>query len=136
MWDCFCFLFYMNSILHWYPHSYIMYFFLTPLIRLSGVSIWSLPIAEELDADVELEIKRFSLIDLIYQLSFNTIKRSYVVYGLTIRHNRSYFNTYRLYWLIPTKQKRNKWPRFLSGSYHLTFQSSKIISPEIRTNTT
>ena len=44
----------------------------------------------------ELAIKRFSLVNLSYQPSFNTSIRSYGIYELTIRHNRSYFSTYHL----------------------------------------
>ena len=54
----------------------------------------------------ELAIKRFSLAALRYQPYFNTSSRIYVVYVLTIHNNRSYFNTYCLYWLIPTKHKQ------------------------------
>ena len=79
----------------------------------------------------ELAIKQFKLDTLIHQQLFNPISRSYVVYEFTIHHNQSYFNNYCLDQILPTKQTKNKWPWFLSGSYRATFQSSKIISPDI-----
>ena len=61
---------------------------------------------------VELAIKWFSLVDLSYQPYFNPRSRSYVVYGLAIRHNRSHFNTYHLYQLLPTKKQKTSYPDF------------------------
>ena len=51
----------------------------------------------------ELAIKRFSLVNLSYQPSFNTSSRNYGIYELTIRHNQSYFSTYHLDYILPTK---------------------------------
>ena len=85
---------------------------------------------------VELDIKRFSLVALIYKPSFNPIIRSYIVYELTIHHNQSYFNNYWLDRILPTKKLKNKRPWFISGPYRPTFQYSKIISLDILTDTT
>ena len=84
---------------------------------------------------VEPVIKRFSLVTLSYQSLLNPSSRIYVIYELTIHHNQHYFNTYTLDRLLSTKRK-NKWPCFISGPYHPTLQSSKIIYPNIWTETT
>ena len=54
---------------------------------------------------VELAIKKLSLVALSHQLYFNTNIRNYIVYGLTIDNNWSYFNTYCLDRILPTKKK-------------------------------
>ena len=61
---------------------------------------------------VELAIKQFSLLTLSYQPYFNPRSKSYVIYGLIIYHNQSYFNNHRLYWIIPTKPKKTIDPDF------------------------
>ena len=59
---------------------------------------------------VKLSIKRLSLVVLSYQPSFDPRNISYVVYELTICHNQSYFDTFFLDHIIPTKQTKNKLP--------------------------
>ena len=73
---------------------------------------------------VELAITWFSLAALRYQPPLNSSSRSYVVYGLTISrtyhysgHNCSYLTLNRLDRLLPTKQRKKKWPWFPSGPY-------------------
>ena len=46
------------------------------------------------------------MVSLSYQPSFNPSTRSYSVYGLTNRQNWSYFITYHLDRLLPTKPKK------------------------------
>ena len=65
---------------------------------------------------VELAITQFSLVDLTYQPSFNPSSRSYSVYGLTIHHNRSYFNNYHLDWLLTIKKIKTSDPDFYQTS--------------------
>ena len=67
----------------------------------------------------------FSLVALIYQPNLNPSSRRYIVYELTIittyhssGHNSSYLTLYYLYWLLPTKQTKNKRPWFPPGPYH------------------
>ena len=62
-----------------------------------GGSVWGAERADGFCSFVELEITRFSLVALSYQLYLNLRSRSYAVYGLTIGttyhfsgHNSSY----------------------------------------------
>ena len=57
---------------------------------------------------VELVVECLSLFALRYQPYFKPRNRIYVVYGLIIRRNLTYFNTYHLDRLLPTKPTKNK----------------------------